>query len=207
MHDRRKLILGVIIPIAAIALIFGAVASMSVYAITNCIQSCTIVESGGAKYRLTGEAYAAYLELWNIALPIHRIGFDSQYIDDRPYLINIDGPTSAVEDIVSEYNVIENGTKVTSDNRWTSFYGWIYKDDLIRFLNENSIDSLSSRSISVAPIGGYSLEEGVDVSGIPPQIPDPDMEQQFIAEGQMFIENEISRILLEESGVERFWFG
>ncbi|MGH9877211.1 MAG: hypothetical protein ACRD5H_06195 [Nitrososphaerales archaeon] len=162
--------------------------------------SCTWQTVNGTMYVFEGEAYEAYLVLDNLAVPLHRIRYDSQYIGDRPYLINIDGPTPAVEEIVSKYDLARNGTKVSPDSRWTSFYGWIYKENLIRFLNENSVDSLSSKSVTVAPIGSYSIEQGVTVYGIPAQIPD---EEQFLAERQAFINTEIAKIISEKEGVKR----
>lgn len=207
LSRRNKIILGVILPVMAAAIILGAFLAVSAYAMRNCIpSSCAIVESGGAKYRLTGDAYTAYIDLNNIAAPIHKMRFDSQYIGDRPYLINIDGPSSAVEEIVSKYNVIKNGTKVTADNRWTSFYGSIYKGDLKRFLDENSVYSLSSRSVSVSPVMQVTLEQGMTVKGIPPQIPDTDM-KRYIADRQAFVQDETSKIITQRTGVERIWIG
>jgi hypothetical protein len=160
---------------------------------------CSWQTVNGTTYSLQGKAYDAYLILDNTVLPLHKIRYDSQYINDRPYLINVEGPSTEVNEIVSRYDIVENDTKSSSDSNWLTYYGWIYKKDLIALLDENTVESLVEKSVTITPVGGYDTGSGM-VYGIPPQLPDP---EQFMVERSTFTQKELSKIILQKDGVTR----
>ena len=161
-------------------------------------RDCIVQFVNGTIYLLEGEAYQAYLDFNNIALPLHTMKLESQLLpSDIPYLINVYGPTEPVQSLVTEYNITRSSVKVNRDGSHTTFYGWIYKQNLDRFLDENPVDSLKARSIYVDPIGGYSDENGTG-DRVPFPIPDNLAEVHHA-----FREAKYSRILTEKTGVTR----
>jgi len=55
-----------------------------------------------------------------------------------------------------QYNLTKNYAKIDYDDV-TSINGWIAKDNLIRFLDENNVDSLAAQQLSVYRVQGYTV--------------------------------------------------
>ena len=118
---------------------------------------CSWVTVNGSNYMLTDGAYQAYINIDNIGVPLYTIYFESRYLpSDVPYLVGFDGPTSKVQSLALQYNLTKNYAKIDYDDV-TSINGWIAKDNLIRFLGENNVDSLAAQQISVYRVLGYTV--------------------------------------------------
>jgi hypothetical protein len=170
-----------------------------------CLQNrekCTWVTVNGTNYILKGEAYEAYLVMDNIASQLHMMQFDSQFVDERGYLITIEGHNlPEVDRIVKEYNISESLVNVHPTNKnWKSVSGLIFKEDLIRFVEENDADSISLGNLTVTRTG--SITNGETTVTNPFTYP-AGQSDRAIAEYQMFKEQETSQIVLYKSGVTR----
>lgn len=158
---------------------------------------CILVAVNGTNYMLSGAVYQAYQDIDNIAIPLYTIKFESQYLPSQtPYLISVYGPTAEVQSLATKYNVSKGYAKIDYDDL-TSFYGWISKDNLVRFMDENNADSLGAKSVSVSPVNGYSVGNET-VNRIPFPLPD---EEKLSKELEVFRQDEISRIVVEKTGV------
>lgn len=176
------------------------------------LNRCTIVTANGTNYMLKGEAYDAYVESDNLVVPFYRMKFISQLMDEvRRELIVIDGRDAAeVDRLVDEYTITEATSKTVpvtdAQNQPTgqlakSMYGYIYKNDLIRFTNENNPESLKSKFVyGTGSVGGVQSDNG---DFYPEFVPSPEQNEQIVAEYKKIKENEIARILNEKEGVVR----
>ena len=79
-----------------------------------------------------------------------------------------------------QYNLTKNYAKIDHDDV-TSIDGWIAKDNLIRFLNENNVDSLAAQHISVYRGLGYTVGNET-VSRVEFSLPKEDVLNQGIEE-------------------------
>jgi hypothetical protein len=158
---------------------------------------CYLVAVNGTGYMLAGEAYQAYLDIDNIAIPLYTIKFESRYLPSQvPYLVSIYGPTAEVQSLAMKYNVSKSYAKIDYDDV-TAFYGWISRDNLIRFMDENNVDSLGAKSVSVSPVGSYTVGNET-VNRIPFPLPD---EEKLAKELEAFRQDAISEIIAEKTGV------
>lgn len=165
-------------------------------------QECTWITIKGTHYLLEGEAHQAYVIMDNIASQLHMMKFDSQFVDERGYLINIEGHNlPAVERLVEQYNISESLVDVHPTNKnWKSVYGLIFKEDLIRFVEENDAQSIASESLTVSRVGSVSNGE-TTISN--PFIYPAGEAEQAIVELEQFKEQEIQKIVLQKQGVTR----
>ena len=142
---------------------------------------CSWVTVNGSNYMLTDDAYRAYLNTDNIGIPLYTISFESRYLpSDVPYLITFDGPTSKVQSLAVQYNVTKGYSKIDHDDV-ISFNGWVSKNNLIRFLSENDVDSLAAQQISVYRVQGYTVGNET-VSRVEFSLPKEDVLNQGIEE-------------------------
>jgi hypothetical protein len=175
-------------------------------------ERCTWVTTNNTNYILKGEAYDANVELDNLIVPFHRMKLVSQLMDEvRRELIAIDGRDALQVDLLIEkYNITEATSNIVSatdaENQPTgksakSVYGYIYKNDLIRFTNEHDPESLKAISVySIASVASVNSDAGTFDTEF---VPNAEQNKHIVEEYKKIKEKELARILNEREGVIR----
>jgi hypothetical protein len=160
-----------------------------------------IVQLGPNKYRLTGEAYAAYQELMNREASYHALQLQSTYVPaGQQFAISIEGSADEVMTIEKDYSVTKLAEKVNPENKHTLLFGTISKDSLQQFLSQNTLNDLKSRNIVTSPLGGYVTDAGN--SGPLNTFITPDQQETLAKELVQFKQARLSDIVSQASGVE-----
>lgn len=118
------------------------------------------VKADGSEYLLSGNAYAAYQDLQNYDLSYQGIKLQSRYVpDDENYAIAIDGPSIHVQEIVGKYSISDLGRKQTPDGKYLTFFGEMSKQNLLELLDENSVEQLKSKQVTLSSLGGFTTSD------------------------------------------------
>jgi hypothetical protein len=154
----RKIWVGVAV---AVALSVSVAAS---YGTFNPCESmtCITIDFQGEKYQLTGAALAKFNELHNLEIPYEATQLQAAYVPPGgQFTLAIEGSKLEGKKLVDSYNIEVLASKSHDTEDFATVIGSLSKTDLVKLLAENTMQDLKVRNLTIAPVGGYDMGDGM----------------------------------------------
>jgi len=204
----RKIWVGVAVAAAlsvSVAASYGALnASDEFGSISTACESasCRTVEFQGEQYQLTGAALAKFNELHNLEIPYEATQLQAAYVPTGgQFTLAIEGSKIEGEKLVDSYNIEVLASKTHDTEDFAMVIGSLSKIDLVKLLAENIIQDLKARNLTIAPVGGYDMGDGMK-SGFDSFLSNE--AQQILASSLEKFENEkMAAIIASGEGVNK----
>lgn len=161
-----------------------------------------VVQVGPDRYSLTGKAYEAYQELENREFPYQALKLQSNYISaGERFALSIEGSSDKVTTLVNEYDITKLADKVNPENNHMQLFGTISKDNLGKFLSQNTVDNLRTQGIVISPLGGYVANN--ESSGNLNTFITESQQETLAKELTQFKQTRLNDIVSQATGVEK----